>query len=125
MISGDHNPLRVLVVDDDELVLAVLHTALVRAGHSVRDATNSAMAIRMLAIQPVDVMVLDAHMDGSTLAEDLESIRGLPGSPAIIVLSGAQVSSELLDRFEASYLAKPVDARVFLERVSQSVGSDE
>jgi DNA-binding response OmpR family regulator len=124
MVSGDLGPFRVLVVDDDELVLAVLHTALVRAGYSVRDATNSAMAMRMLAIQPVDAIVLDAHMDGSTLAEDLESIRKIPHSPAVIVLSGAQVEQHLLTRFNASYLAKPVDASVFLARVAEAVGSD-
>ena len=124
MVSGDLGPFRVLVVDDDELVLAVLHTALVRAGYSVRDATNSSSAMRMLVIQPVDVIVLDAHMDGSTLAEDLESIRRIPHSPAVIVLSGARVEQDLLTRFNASYLAKPVDASVFLARVAEAVGGN-
>ena len=125
MVSGDNGPARVLVVDDDELVLAVLHTALVRAGYSVRDATHSASALRMLAIHPVDVVVLDAHMAGSTLTEDLESIRGLRNAPAVIVLSGAQVESALLERFGASYLAKPVDASVFLARVAEAAGTHE
>jgi CheY-like chemotaxis protein len=125
MVSGDLGPARVLVVDDDELVLAVLHTALVRAGYSVRDATNSAEAMRMLVIQPVDVVVLDAHMDGSTLAEDLESIRAIPHSPSIIVLSGARVEPALLAQYDASYLAKPVDASVFLARVAEAVGSND
>ena len=125
MVSGDLGPARVLVVDDDELVLAVLHTALVRAGYSVRDATNSADAMRMLSIQPVAAIVLDAHMDGSTLAEDLKSIRAIRHSPAIIVLSGAQVEPTLLAEFDASYLAKPVDASVFLARVAEAVGSHE
>ena len=125
MVSGDLGPFRVLVVDDDELVLAVLHTALVRAGYSVRDATNSADALRLLAIQPVDAIVLDAHMDGSTLAEDLESIRAIRHSPSVIVLSGAQVEPSLLSQFDASYLAKPVDASVFLARVAQAVGAHD
>ena len=124
MVSGDLGPARVLVVDDDELVLAVLHTALVRAGYSVRDATNSADAMRMLAIQPVSVVILDAHMDGSTLAADLESMRAIPRSPAIIVLSGARVEAALLAKFDASYLAKPVDASVFLTRVAEAVGAN-
>jgi CheY-like chemotaxis protein len=125
MALGAIGPFRILVVDDDELVLAVLHTALVRAGYSVRDATNSATALRMMAIQPVDVMILDAHMDGSTLAGDLEAVRAMPHSPAIIVLSGAPVEADLLERFDASYLAKPVDAHVFLDRVAQAVGASE
>ena len=125
MVSGELGPIRVLVVDDDELVLAVLHTALVRAGYSVRDATNSAEAMRMLAIQPVEVIVLDAHMDGSTLPEDLASIRATRHSPAVIVLSGAGVEPSLLTQFDASYLAKPVDASVFLARVAEAAGSND
>jgi CheY-like chemotaxis protein len=125
MVSGELGPIRVLVVDDDELVLAVLHTALVRAGYSVRDATNSAEAMRMLAIQPVEVIVLDAHMDGSTLPEDLASIRATQHSPAVIVLSGARVEPSLLTQFDASYLAKPVDASVFLARVAEAAGSND
>jgi CheY-like chemotaxis protein len=125
MVPGELGPIRVLVVDDDELVLAVLHTALVRAGYSVRDATNSAEAMRMLAIQPVEVIVLDAHMDGSTLPEDLASIRAIRHSPAVIVLSGARVEPALLTQFDASYLAKPVDASVFLARVAEAAGTND
>lgn len=113
---------RVLLVDDDELVLAVLHTALVRAGYSVRDALNSAEAMRLLAIQPVDAVVLDAHMTGSTLEGNLAAISGLPDAPAIIVLSGGRVDASLLASSGASFLAKPVDARVFLDRVRDAVG---
>lgn len=115
-MAGD-SARRVLLVDDDELVLAVLHTALVRAGHSVRDALNSAEAMRLLMIQPVDVVVLDAHMAGSTLQGDLAAISGVCDAPAIIVLSGARVDQAALEASGASFLAKPVDARVFLDRV--------
>lgn len=125
MVSGGNGPIRVLVVDDDELVLAVLHTALVRAGYSVRDATNSADALRMLAIQPVSLVVLDAHMDGSTLEGDLEKLSAMRTSPAVVVLSGADVDAQLLTRFDASYLAKPVDASVFLAHVAASIGTDD
>lgn len=125
MVSGGNGPTRVLVVDDDDLVLAVLHTALVRAGYSVRDATNSADALRMVAIQPVSLVVLDAHMAGSTLEADLKSLRGMRDSPAIVVLSGAHVEPELLSRFGASFLEKPVDASVFLAHVAAAIGADD
>jgi two-component system chemotaxis response regulator CheY len=123
MITGDLPAPRVLLVDDDELVLAVLHTALVRAGYSVRDALDSASALRLLAIQPVSVVVLDAHMDGSTLYANLAAIGALPQAPAIIVLSGARVDQALLDVAGASYLAKPVDSSEFLARVAEAATS--
>lgn len=121
MNPGEIPAPRVLLVDDDELVLMVLHTALVRAGYSVRDALNSAEALRMLAIHPVDVVVLDAHMDGSTLEADLVAISALSDAPAVIVLSGADVDPGVLASVGASYLAKPVDADVFLENVATAL----
>lgn len=121
MLPGELPASRVLLVDDDELVLMVLHTALVRAGYSVRDALSSAEAKRMLAVHPVDLVVLDAHIPGSTLESDLAAISGVARPPAIVVLSGAQVSAELLASAGASYLSKPVDADVFLTHISEEL----
>lgn len=123
MASAGVQSHRVLLVDDDELVLSVLHTALVQFGYAVRDATDLNSALRLLRIQPVDVVILDGRMDGSTLEEGLTALRALAGEFGIIVLSGASVDHALLDRYSASYLAKPVDASVFLERVAASVPS--
>jgi CheY-like chemotaxis protein len=120
----DGNPLspRVLLIDDDELVLAVLHTALVREGYLVRDAPTAAEAMRLLAIQPVDVVVLDAHIPGSELETNLRAIGSISPAPTIIVLSGTQVDPGLLEGAGASYLAKPVDALVFLSSVAEASG---
>jgi two-component system torCAD operon response regulator TorR len=121
MASAGVQSHRVLLVDDDELVLAVLHTALVQYGYAVRDATDLSSALRLLRIQPVDVVILDGRMDGSTLEEGLAVLRAIPGKFGVIVLSGSTVDLALLERYSATYLAKPVDAPVFLERVAASV----
>jgi DNA-binding response OmpR family regulator len=123
MIAGEVPSPRVLLIDDDDLVLAVLHTALVRAGYSVRDALSSAEARRMLAIQPVDIIVLDAHIPGSTLEGDLAIVAAAHPRPAVIVLSGSSVDPALLEAAGATYLAKPVDASVFLEHVAAANGA--
>lgn len=121
MASAGNPSHRVLLVDDDELVLSVLHTALVQRGYTVRDATDLASALRLLRIQGVEVVILDARMDGSTLEEGLAALRAVPGDFGIVVLSGASVDKGLLEQHGASYLAKPVDASVFLERVAAAV----
>ncbi len=125
MITGDRPAPRVLVVDDDELIRSVLHTALVQSGYSVRDAETGADALRLLAIHPVDLLILDAHMDGETLEQNLVRFRALSETPRIVVLSGAKVAQPLLDRFDASYLAKPVDFAQFLAHVATALGRDE
>ena len=125
MVLGDHGGTRVLLVDDDELVVSVLHTALVRAGFSVRDAPDAASALRMLAISPVTVIVLDAHMAGSTLNENLTAINALHDKSTVIVLSGASVDPALLAEHGATYLAKPINAVDFIAAVSAAAGADE
>jgi CheY-like chemotaxis protein len=124
MVSRAGETVRVLIVDDDDLVRSVVHTALVQSGYAVRDAQNSAEAVRLLLLQRVELVILDAHMDGSTLAEDLARIRALPGGDelAIIVLSGASVDPALLEQHAASYLAKPVDFPVFIAAIATAVG---
>ena len=122
---GELDAPRVLLVDDDELVVSVLHTALVRAGFSVRDAPDAASALRMLAISPVKVVVLDAHMAGSTLDENLEAISGLHDKPVVIVLSGARVDAAVLEKFGARYLAKPIDAVDFISAVTEAANPND
>lgn len=125
MVSADHRDTHVLLVDDDELVVSVLHTALVRSGFSVRDAPDAAAALRMLTIVPVKVVVLDAHMAGSTLSENLTAINALPEKPTVLVLSGASVDPALLAAHGASYLAKPIDAVDFIAAVTKAALADE
>ena len=62
-------------------------------------------------------------MAGSTLEGDLTAISGMRDAPAIIVLSGASVDPALLSAAGATYLAKPVDAKVFLDRVRDAGAS--
>lgn len=121
MVTGDRPAPRVLVVDDDELIRSVLHTALVQSGFSVRDAENAQAALHLLDIHGVDLIVLDAHMGDETLDGNLAALRLKAASAAIVVLSGARVAPELLTEFGATYLAKPVDFAEFVSHVTKAL----
>ena len=55
-------PCRVLIVDDDELVLSGL-SALVRlGGYETYTATSGAAALRILAASPCQILLTDWHM---------------------------------------------------------------
>jgi two-component system cell cycle response regulator len=67
---------RVLIVDDDELVLKRFSAVLIRGGYETYTATSGAEALRILAETPCQIVVTDWHMpemDGLELCSKLRS----------------------------------------------------
>jgi CheY-like chemotaxis protein len=79
----------VLIVDDDELMRAVLRKVLERKGFDVVDAENGIRALRLFDTQGVDVVVTDIFMpdeDGLELIQDL--LRRKPKLPIVAISGG-------------------------------------
>ncbi|MBC3783864.1 LytR/AlgR family response regulator transcription factor [Spirosoma utsteinense] len=59
-------PLKILIVEDDELTVELLTVTLQQAGHSVVGVARTlAEAVRISQQQPVDLALLDVHLPGS------------------------------------------------------------
>ena len=88
-------PLRIMVVDDEELVRRGTAEMLRDLGHEVIEADGGAEALAMLAAMPaVEVVVTDykmPRMDGADLARRIREAR--PGLP-ILLISGYTGASE-------------------------------
>ena len=106
---------KVLVVDDDPDIRAVIMEALRVAGHEVSSAANGREGIHQaLAIQP-DLIIIDLFMPEQ---EGLETIRKLSQQiphVAILAISGRSVASSpmltvALELGAANVLEKPFDA---------------
>jgi CheY-like chemotaxis protein len=81
-------PLRILVVDDDEMVLKVMLDYLKRDGHEVQTATNGATALEFFMESRFDLVITDRSMpvlSGDQLAAKIKKIAS--GTP-IIMLTG-------------------------------------
>jgi len=107
-------PKAILVVDDEPDLAAVIAEVLERDGHTVRTATNGAIALEMLERDAYDLVVLDVRMpvlDGEGLYEEIE--RRFPAlRERIIFLTGDVLGREkqaFLERIGAPTLAKPYD----------------
>jgi signal transduction histidine kinase len=102
-----HRPRRILLVDDDELILAATPLGLTQMGHRVKVATSGPEALEMLEHGlAVDVVILDQNMPGLTGEETLARLRSL--RPALPVL----LSSGFLDPALETRLAQDVWVRV-------------
>lgn len=110
---------RILVVDDDEEIGALLRRFLERNGFEVDVAVSGAGMDALLARNTYDLMTLDLMLpgeDGLSLCRRVRARSALP----IIMLTATNATSERIVGLEVGaddYLAKPFDARELLARV--------
>lgn len=102
---------KVLLVDDDRLVLATLGSGLEQAGYAVQACASAEEARRVIAVAMPDIAVLDVRMPDTTgleLARELHENLDIPFiflsaySEANVVLQAAQYGA-------LGYVVKPVD----------------
>ncbi len=109
--TGHTNPLRILLVDDDELIRESVAPMLEMLGHVVATAPGGAPALRLLeAGEPVDLLILDMNMPGMNGGEALPLILALrPGLPVILATgySDHEVAPLLEGRPSVMSLRKP------------------
>src|SRR2546430_14775056 len=74
MSSLTRKPARILVVDDDESVVHLMHEYFVRAGYRVDFAQHGGDALTLVQHDPPDVVLLDITMPGMNGVEVLERI---------------------------------------------------
>jgi DNA-binding response OmpR family regulator len=114
--SGTH---RVLLVDDDEKLLALARLALSKNGVEVETAVTSAGALEALENGNPDVVVLDIVMPDISGWEVLRRIRESSGVP-VMLLSGRDSEVDKargLDLGADDYLTKPFSFMEFEARV--------
>lgn len=117
--------MRVLVVDDEPLLVKSLRRVLVREGHEVFTAGDGEQALELLRTVQVDVVLSDVRMpvmDGVTLVRRL---RSCPLRLPVILLTGYADSSdaELMHAGAAAVLGKPVEVEALLAALQVGLSS--
>ena len=102
---------RILVVDDDRLVLAIVTHGLTQAGYEVVEADNGDDAILAARQQRPDLALLDIRMEGKSGLDVAEYLRDVGRVPYIFL--SACGDEDTLAQVRAlgagAHLAKPVD----------------
>jgi PAS domain S-box-containing protein len=136
--AGTGNPVRVLLVEDEEVSLMAAEHMLLKAGYSVALARDGQQAALLLAAQDFDVVVMDVQMpvlDGVATTRLIRSSQELGAKAHVpIIAMTAYAMSGDRERFLAAgmddYTAKPVDmdelskviGRVLAKRAGQAGG---
>jgi CheY-like chemotaxis protein len=119
-------PVRVLVVDDSEVIRALVSMMLQSAGYAVVLAGHGRDALAQLREQDVQVVVTDMimpEMDGLELIAALRALR--PELPVIAMSGGSEKSGSCLARATelgaSSALAKPFQLQQLLDAVAKAL----
>ena len=114
---------KILVVDDEPLVLLMIESILEReGGFVVKTADNGAAALQLMAEFLPDLILLDIQMEGMDGYELCRQIRQQERYrfTKIIMVSACAEVSERLKAYEVGaddYIAKPFDDQEFLAKV--------
>ena len=111
---------RVLVVDDDETVRDVVRRYLELAGHQVQLAGDGEQALRLVAGQPPDLVVLDLMLPGIDGLEVARRLRRYPGLPVVMLTALGEEEDRIagLQLGADDYVTKPFSPRELALRVS-------
>ena len=123
-VTASTRPLRILVADDSAMNRDVAAAFLQAAGHTVVEAADGDAALRMVAAQAFDVVLMDLRMPVLDGVEATRHIRALPApsgqTPIIAVTADVQEDHGAALRaagFQA-WLIKPIDHLSLLAAVA-------
>jgi|Deesub1362A_J573_1020465.scaffolds.fasta_scaffold00013_34 DNA-binding NtrC family response regulator len=92
--------MRVLVVDDEQLVRWFLERALKKLGHEVISASSSSEALRHILHSDFDVLFTDLRMPEENGTHLLKKVSEIPDKNPKIVVCSAFITAELADEFK-------------------------
>lgn len=114
---------KILLVDDDKLVLNSTRRYLESHGFNVAAAENGAEAVALARESKPDLVITDAQMkglDGFTLCKAIKETEGFGRIP-VIIISGSKISEEdILDGYNRGaddYILKPFSFPVLLAKL--------
>jgi len=116
------NAMKIVVVDDEKIVLDSCERVLASEGFEVLPATSVDDALKILETQIPEVLLIDVKMperDGMSLMEEIK--RTLPDLP-IVVMSGYptdETISESVKKGAACFIAKPFTPEELIETIRQ------
>ncbi len=102
---------RVLIADDDRLVLATLASGLREAGYTVFEACDGKTAVKLCEEQKPDIAILDIRMPGIDGIETARRMQDYVGTPFLVLSAygDAELVEQATDHGAMGYLIKPID----------------
>ncbi len=123
---------KILLIDDDPLVLMTLTEQLTSAGYQIAKATDGQEAWQLLIQAPENysLLILDRimpHMDGMTLLAQMQAHPTLAKLP-VIMLTGQAEKDEVVAAVKGGvydFLYKPLDTDLLLKVIERALAETQ
>lgn len=114
---------RILVIEDNEQNMYLIHFLLESNGHTVIEALNGEEGIHHAEHSAPDIILLDIQlpgMDGYEIAAAIRKAPGLETIPIIAVTSYAMAGDreKILAAGATDYIEKPINPETFISQIS-------
>ncbi len=122
-------PRKVLLVDDNPVILEMLQRRLQREGYQAVTCTESLRAVEVCREEKPDLVVLDILMPGKNGWEIMEEMAGDPEIASTpVIISTVKNRPEDVERGKelhaADYIAKPYVFSDLLEKIGRVLGEE-
>ena len=111
--------MKILVVDDEEMIRDVIKEYSINEGFLVEEADNGSDAVFKVKNNDYDLIIMDImmpHMDGYTAIKEIKKIKNIP----VIVLSARGEEYDKLTGFDIGiddYVTKPFSPKELMARI--------
>ena len=115
---------RLLVVDDEPLLLRALTRSLSRVGHAVEQASSAEEALERIARQRFDGAFVDVQLPGRGGLDLLAAVRGVDDALPVVLMTGSPTLQTAIDAVAAGalrYLVKPIDTTALEQAAGDAV----
>lgn len=113
------DPARLLIIDDDEVLMAAVKLYLIKAGYEVISAMDGSDGLeKALACQP-DVVVLDVMMPGLDGWQVCEQLKQVSDVPVIMLTARGQETDRAKGRQLGvdDYVIKPIPLKDLMTKI--------
>lgn len=115
-------PVRILLVDDNPLILRVLSLVLEEVGFEVVPADSAEAALVLARLDPPDLFIVDQEMPGMKGADLVRTLRTsgdlrLASAPVLGISAHADAEGPLRAAGARAFLRKPVEEDALLDAV--------
>lgn len=117
--------LRILVVDDEPEIRELLGEYFSARGHDVHSVDGAQLALSWLSSHPVDVLLTDVQMPGSTGVDLLCALSSHVQQLGVVVMTGfptIETATAAMKMGASDYLLKPFRLREVYQAVTRAAG---
>lgn len=124
MRSSEAKPIKILVVDDEEIVLKFACDALRTQGHSVEGVLSAQEALRRIKEEKYDFILTDIKMPEMDGVELIKAVHGINPTIGALFMTGyasLDTAKEAIQEGAYDYILKPFDLHEIRSAVADAI----